>query len=88
MDNNCALVDQIHDDCSLVLASCLHNAQDVDEEVDEVQVQTDRSHDVLFRGELVHDDVCIKYDEATEQQGTPNGDDKLQGLTPEKYLCN
>ena len=33
----------------LVLSTGLHDAEDVKEEVDEVQVEIDRSHDVLFR---------------------------------------
>lgn len=58
----------------------------MEKEVDEVQIEVDSSHDVLLRGELVHDHVGVKYDEPTEQQRSSNGDHKLQRLTPEKNL--
>lgn len=70
----------------LVLSSSLHNAQDVDKEVDEIQVKVDCSHDVLLWRKLVHDDVSVKYDEATEHYSTSNGEYKLQCLTPKEHL--
>lgn len=71
---------------TLVLPSWLHDAKDMEEEVDEVQIEADSSHDVFLGGELVHNHMCVKYDEPAEQQSSSNGNHKLQRLTPEKYL--
>jgi len=71
-----------------VLTSRLHDAEDVDKQVDEVQVEVDGSHDVLLWRQLVHDHVSVKYDKAAEEQGTSNGEDKFYSLTPEEQLHN
>ena len=69
-----------------VFSCCLENPQDVDEEVDEVKVEVNGGKDVLLRWELVHDDVSVKDDEATEEQSTTNGENKLKSLAPEEQL--
>lgn len=71
---------------ALIFASSLHNAKDVDKEVDEIQVEVDGSHDVILSGKLVHDEVGVKYDEATEDQGACDREHKLQCLAPHKNL--
>ena len=34
----------------------------------------------------MHDEVCVEYDEATEQQCSANRQHKLKSLTPEEHL--
>ena len=64
----------------------LQDAEDVDEQVEEVQVEVDGGQYVLLRGQLVHYHVHVKHDEATEQQSSSNGDDKVKCLVPNEYL--
>ena len=64
----------------------MENPQDVDEEVDKVEIEVDGGEDVLLRRELVHDDVSVKDDEATEEQSTTNRENKLESLAPEEQL--
>lgn len=70
----------------LVSAESLHDAEDVEEEVDKVEVEIDRGQDVLLRRQLVHDHVRVKDDEAAEEDCASDGEDKLQRLAPEKQL--
>lgn len=51
-------------DPSLVLVNLVQDLEDLDEEVDDVQVKLDGSHDVLLRGQSVHDHVGVEDDEA------------------------
>ena len=48
--------------CMLVLALSKQTKQ-MKEEIDNVKVEVDRRMDVLLRGHLVHDHVCVKNDE-------------------------
>lgn len=70
----------------LVSPRSLHEAQDVDEEIDEIEVEVDGRKDVLLRGHLVHDHVSVKDDEATEESSPAHRDDKLGSLAPEEHL--
>lgn len=70
----------------LVLPHGLQQTQNVEKKVEKVQIEVDGGHDVLLSGHLVHDHVCVKYDEATEDQRSPNSQHKLQSLTPKEYL--
>ena len=64
----------------------LQDTQYVQEQVYKVQIEVDRGKDVLLRGELVHDQVSVEYDEATEDDCSSNRDDKLHRLTPKENL--
>ena len=56
------------------------------EEVDDVEVQVDRGHDVLLRRQLVHQHVGVKYDEQREQQGPAYCNSLVHHRGREKYL--
>ncbi len=71
---------------TLVSPDSLEDAKDVKEEVDEVQVEVDRSEDVLLWGQLVHDQVRVKYDETAENHCPCDREDKLQCFAPEQGL--
>lgn len=76
----------VHHPSWLVSPRRLHEAQDVDEEVDEVEVEVDGRKDVLLRRHLVHDHVGVEDDEAAEESGPAHRDDKLGSLAPEEHL--
>jgi len=46
----------------------VQDTQDMQEEVDDVQVEVDGGQDVLLGGQLVHQEMGVVDDEATEQQ--------------------
>ncbi len=48
-------------------------AENTEEEVDEIEIEANRSHDVLIGGEAAVDEVCVIDDIPTEQQSAPNG---------------
>ncbi len=48
--------------CSLPV-DLVEDLEDLDEQVDDVQVELDRGHDVLLRRQPMHDHVSIEDDE-------------------------
>ena len=69
-----------------VLLHGVQDAQQVDEEVDDVQVQVDGGQDVLLRGQLVHQKVCVVDDEPAEDQRSGAGEEQLCRLVVEEHL--
>lgn len=69
-----------------VLLHRIQDAEDVQEQVDDVQVQVDGGQDVFLWGELVHDQVCVVDNEATEEQGPCPGEYQLYCLIVEEEL--
>lgn len=58
------------------------------EQVNDVQVQVDGGQDVLLRGQLVHQQVGVKDDEATEHKGSSTSEHQLHRLIVEKQLSD
>ena len=56
------------------------DTEDVQEEVDNVQVEVHRRVDVFFRGDLVHDHVCIEDDEEGEKDGAADSHGHVHDL--------
>lgn len=56
------------------------------EEVDDVQVQVDGGQDVLLGRQLLHQQVRVVDDEATEDQGAGAGHDELGAVAVEEEL--
>jgi len=56
----------------------------VQEEVDDVQVEVDGGQDVLLGRELLHQQVCVVDDEATEDQGPHSRHDQLSAVAVEE----
>ena len=48
-------------------------AENIEEEVDEIEIEADCSHNVLIGGEAAVDEVCVIDDIPTEQQSASNG---------------
>ena len=69
-----------------VLFHGVQDAQQVDKEVDDVQVQVDGGQDVLLRGQLVHQKVRVVDDEPAEDQRTGAGKEQLCRLVVEEHL--
>lgn len=69
-----------------VLLHGVQETQDVQEEVDNVQVEVDGGQDVLLGRELLHQQVGVVDDEATEDQGPGSGHDQLCAVTVEEEL--
>ncbi len=64
----------------------LQYAEDVEEQVDEVEVEVDRGENILLRRQLVHDQVGVENDEATKDHGSRDRQHKLQRFAPEQSL--
>lgn len=67
----------------------LHGVQDaenVQEEVDDVQVEVDGGQHMLLGGELVHEEVGVIDDEGTEEESTCPGVHQLHHIIIEKQL--
>ena len=69
-----------------VLLHRVQDTQDVQEQVDDVQVEVDGGQDVFLRGELLHQQVCVIDDEATEDQSPGSSQDQLSAVTVEEEL--
>jgi len=61
---------------ALQSSTILHVAQkteNIEEEIDEIEIEADCSHDVLIGGEAAVDEVCVIDDIPTEKQSASNG---------------
>jgi hypothetical protein len=62
-------------------STVLHIAQEtenIEEEVDEIEIEANCSHDVLIRGEALVDEIRVIDDISTEQQSAPNGVNEIE----------
>ena len=71
---------------SLVLFHCIQDAQNLNEEIDNIEVQVDRGQNVFLRRQLMHQHVSVKHNESRKQQSSSNGIHQLKGLTVEEKL--
>jgi len=53
--------------------------EDVEEKVDEVEVKTDRAHDVFVGRQALVDEICVIDDVSAEDEATTNREDKVHG---------
>ena len=61
---------------ALQASTILHvvqKAENIEEEVDEIEIEADCSQDVLIGGEAAVDEVCVIDDIPTEQQSASHG---------------
>lgn len=61
----------------LSLLAVTHDAQDVDEEVEDVQVEVDGAEDVLVCAELVHEQLSVDDDKGAEEEGATHAQEHL-----------
>lgn len=64
----------------------VEDAQNVQEEVDDVQVEVNGGQDVLLRRELLHQHAGVVDDEATEDQGASSSQEQTCIVTVEEEL--
>lgn len=69
-----------------VLLHRVKHTQDVQKEVDDVQVEVDGGQDVLLGGQLLHQQVGVIDDKATENQSSGSSKDQLCAVAVEKEL--
>ena len=69
-----------------VLFPLAQDAQDVQEEVEDVQVEVDGRQDVFLRRQLVQHHLRVHDDEEGEKHSAPYGDPSLHQLPGEKHL--
>lgn len=58
---------------SLVLFHCIQDAQNLNKEIDNIEVQVDRGQNVFLRRQLMHQHVSVKHNESRKQQSSSNG---------------
>ena len=71
--------------CS-VSSGGLEYAQDVDEEIDDVQVEFNRGHNVLLRGHFGHNELSVNNDEETKHTCTAHTHHQLKRVGLEVEL--
>lgn len=64
----------------------VEDAQDVQEQVDDIQVEIDGCQDVLLWGQLVHQQMGIENNEAAEQQSSGPSKHQLHSVIVEEEL--
>lgn len=69
-----------------VLLHRVEDAENVQEEVDNVQVEVNGGQDVLLRRELLHQHAGVIDDEATEDQGPSSSQEQTCIITVEEEL--
>lgn len=69
-----------------VLLHRVEDAENVQEEVDNVQVEVNGGQDVLLRRELLHQHAGVIDDEATEDQGPSSSQEQTCIVTVEEEL--
>lgn len=70
----------------LIASRLSHDPQNVQEQVDNIQVQVDRSVDVFLGGHLVHDHVGVIDNEEGEEESATDGQSQLYHGTLEEDL--
>jgi len=71
---------------SLFPVDLLEDLEDLDEEVDDVEVELDCSHDVLLGTQPGHDHLCVEDDEEGEEESSTHSHGGLCQLTPNEEV--
>jgi hypothetical protein len=56
----------------------IQKTENTEEEVDEIQIEANRSYDILIGGEAAVDEVSVIDDVSTEQQSASNGVNEVE----------
>jgi len=62
---------------TLTILEVVEKAENVEEEIDEIQVETDSAHNKFIRGQLCVDDVGVVHDVTTKEEASTDGHDKI-----------
>lgn len=63
-----------------------HKSQKMEEQVEDIQIEVDRGHNVFLGRQFVHHHACIKDDEEREKESTPSCDHSIHQDSGEENL--
>lgn len=63
-----------------------HKSQKMEEQVEDIQIEVDRGHNVFLGRQFVHHHACIKDDEEREKESTPSCDHSVHQHSGEENL--
>ena len=71
---------------ALALTQIVEDAQDLEKQVDDVEIEGDGGVDVLLRRHLVHDHVGVVHDVEGEEDRAADRDHKVQHRVSQEHL--